>query len=142
VREGGALRAGAARGGLAAGLGAAPRLRRRRHGRVPPRGARRQAKGTVLLVQPHYLTRVESTLDFSSWFQLFNSRFQLLVSALAVHVCPCIKVSASGKVLECLKSNLGLKTIGDPECKREVEKKMVAAAADIRQAWSLTFVSH
>lgn len=48
------------------------------------------------------------------------------------------KVSASGKVLECLKFNLDKDNIADDECKREVEKKMVAAAADIRQDTALT----
>ena len=35
--------------------------------------------------------------------------------------------------MECLKTNNAAGKIVDAECKREVEKKMVAAAADIRQ---------
>ena len=48
------------------------------------------------------------------------------------------KVSASGGVLECLKSQFADEKIEDETCKAEVQRTMVAAAKDIRQDTSLT----
>ena len=48
------------------------------------------------------------------------------------------KVSSSGSVLECLKRKLSDGDIDDESCKAEVDKKMVAAAGDIREDTSLT----
>ena len=48
------------------------------------------------------------------------------------------KVSSSGSILECLKKKLKDGDVDDEECKREVSKKMVAAASDIREDTALT----
>ena len=48
------------------------------------------------------------------------------------------KVSASGGVLECLKTQLAAEKIEDETCRAEVQRTMVAAANDIRQDTSLT----